>query len=75
MAQKYILQESEKPNHWICTDQENQIVCVFEDHKFNDTQKITTLNDFDPAKYKDLARFMREMGDWLSKNHYEKLFS
>jgi hypothetical protein len=71
---RYILQPSEKPNHWVCTDQENKIVCVFEDHKFNETQKTEMLEDFNPDNFMKLARYMREMGDWLRDNHHEKIF-
>jgi hypothetical protein len=74
MPERYILQPSEKLNHWVCTDQENKIVCVFENHKFNETQKVTTLEDFNPDNFMKLARYMREMGDWLRDNHYEKIF-
>lgn len=71
---RYKLQPSETPNKWVCTDTENLIVCVWEDKKFNDTQKMTTLKDFDPANFMKVARFMREMGDYLRKNHYSKIF-
>ena len=71
---RFILQPSSKPNHWACTDMENKIVCGFEEHKFNDTQKFTTLEDFDSSKFMQLAKIAREMGDWLRDNHYEKIF-
>ena len=74
MSERYILQPSEKPNHWVCTDTENLIVCTFENKKFNDTQKITTLGNFNPANFMNLAKYAGEMGDWLRKNHYEKIF-
>jgi hypothetical protein len=71
---RFILQESEKPNHWVCTDQINRIVCVFECHKYNNTQKFTLLEDFNENNYMELARFAREMGEWLRLNHYDKVF-
>ena len=71
---QYILQQSEKPNHWVCTDTENGIVCIFENHKFNDTQSMMPLDDFPKEKYFQLAAIMGEMGDWLRKNHYDKMF-
>ena len=69
------LQPSElQQNSWVCTDTENLIICTFENHKFNNTQKFTMLEDFDPDNYMAVARIMREFGDWLSENHYEKIF-
>ena len=73
MNRRYILQPSEKLNHWVCTDTENLIVCTFENKKFNDTQKMTTLENFNPDNFMKQAKYMREMGDWLYKNHKEKL--
>ena len=72
--QRYILQNSEKENYFVCTDTENLIVCTFENHNFNDNQRFTTLENFDPNNFMQLAKFAREMGDWLRANHYEKIF-
>ncbi len=73
--ERFILQPSElKPGAWVCTDTENMIVCTFENHKFNDTQKMNMLEDFNPDNYMKLARIMRELGDWLNENHPEKVF-
>lgn len=71
---RFILQPGENPGYWVCTDQVNKFVCVFEDHKFNGTQKTTLLEDFDPKNYMKLAQITREMGDYLRENHYEKIF-
>lgn len=71
---RFIIQKSKKPNHWVCTDQTNLIVCVFENHKYNDTQQFELLEEFDTANAQELATYAREMGDWLRENHYEKVF-
>lgn len=71
---RFLLQKSEKPNYWVCTDTENLIVCVFKNKNFNGDQNFTLLEDFDPEKYMLLAQLAREMGDWLKENHYEKIF-
>lgn len=72
---RFILQKSElKPNHWVCTDTKNFIVCIFENHNFNDNQEFKQLEDFNPANFMLLARFVREMSDWLRENKYEILF-
>lgn len=72
--ERYVLQQSQtQPNSWVCTDAENGIVCVFEDKKFNETQQVSFLNDMRPDALL-IARLMREMADWLRKNHYKKIF-
>lgn len=65
---RFILQDSEKPNNYILTDTENQIVCTFEKYKFNETQKFTFLEnkEFPVSK---LATIMREFGDFLNENY------
>jgi hypothetical protein len=71
--ERFIIQQSENAGKYVCTDQKNQIVCVFEAHKFNDTQKFSLLENkgFSPI---ELAKAAREMGDWLRENHYNKIF-
>lgn len=72
----FILQKSEIiPNWWFCTDKINGIVIKFNHKMFNTTQKVTTLEDFDNDKISvtDIARILREMADWLVKNHPEKI--
>lgn len=70
---RYLLQTSDTPGSYVCTDTENKIVCVFEDGKFNETQQFTTLEDFDPKKFMLMARFCREIGEWLLDNHKDKV--
>ena len=71
---RFIVQPGENPGTWVCTDQANKVVCIFEDHKFNDSQNFTMLEDFDPKNYMKLAQIAREMADYLRENHYEKVF-
>lgn len=72
---RFVLQNSQlKPNHSVCTDTENLIVCTFENHKFNDTQEFKQLEDFNPDNYMQLAKIVREMADWLRENHYDIVF-
>jgi hypothetical protein len=68
-----VLQASkDRANYWVCTDSENGLVCLFEHKKFNDTQEFTFLDDFNPDP-STVAKVAREMGDWLSQNHYDKV--
>lgn len=72
---KYIIQNSStRPNGWVLTDTENGIVVTFDDGKFNDTQKVTPLEDVNhtPA---ELAHIMRELGEWAVRHHGSKCFN
>ena len=71
---RYHLTQSDRPAHWVCTDTENLIVCVFKAHDFNASQQVTTLEDFNPDHFMIMASLMRKMGDWLNKNHSDKIF-
>jgi len=71
---RYLLQPSEKSGYLVCTDQENLIVCTFQEHHFNSNQKFSTLEGFPPGDVMKLARLGREMGEWLAANHYDKAF-
>lgn len=72
---KYILQKSTaKPNGWVLTDTEHGIVVTFEEGRFNDTQKVTVLEDVSKPSPTDLARIMGELSDWVLKHHPDKLF-
>ncbi|WP_455094308.1 DNA breaking-rejoining protein [Prevotella histicola] len=72
---KYIMQKSStRPNGWVLTDKENGIVVTFEDGKFNDTQKVTPLEDVHHTP-EELARIMRELGGWVVRHHGSRCFS
>lgn len=75
---RFLLQHSQAhPDGWVCTDKAHNIVCRFEEHKFNETQQFTLLDsDTFNSKAEALAyaTYLREMGDWLKENHYEKIF-
>lgn len=72
---KYLLQlSSTRPNGWVLTDTENGIVLTFEDGRFNETQKVTVLDDVPNPSPADLARIMSEMGDWVTRHHGSKCF-
>lgn len=71
---KYILQKSTHPNSWVLTDTENGVVIVFEDGRFNETQKVTMLEDAPKLSPTDLAQIMRKLGEWGARHHGSKLF-
>lgn len=72
---KYIMQKSStKPNGFVLTDTEHGIVVTFEEGRFNDTQKVTVLEDVSKPSPIEFARIMGEMADWALKHHPDKLF-
>lgn len=70
---KYMIQQSTHPNKWVLTDTENGVVITFEQGKFNDTQKITMLENTNKAA-EELAAILKEMGEWAVEHHADKLF-
>lgn len=71
---KYIIQQSTHPNKWVLTDTTNKIVVTFEDGAFNNTQKVTML-DNTHLTANELAKAMRELGEWVVRHHGSKCFS
>ena len=71
---KYILQKSTQPIKWVLSDTTNKIVVTFEDGKFNETQKVTMLDDT-RLTANELAKVMREMGEWAVRHHGSKCFN
>lgn len=71
--ERFILQRSETvENRLVCTDTENQIVCTFDFGRYNETQKFTFLDEEEIKcmNASDIARIMREFGDFLAARHY-----
>ena len=69
---KYKLtKSSERPGWWVLADTVNNIVIQFEEHLYNDTQKVSVLDDTEITEHtaNDLARIMREMGDYVARHH------
>ena len=70
---KYTIKESKEPGWWVVTDTENLVVLKFQEHKFNETQEVTILEDSNLSALQ-LSRIMRELGDWVAQNHIDKVF-
>lgn len=71
---RFLLQPSRKPGFWVATDTAHNIVITFQEHRFNDTQKITLLDGDTFANATEATRvatYLRELADWLRANHYE----
>ena len=67
------MQESSTPGWWVLTDTECKVVIRFEVHKFNDTQQVTMLEECSLSA-QQIARVLREMGDWAVRHHSDKVF-
>lgn len=72
MEKRFDFRYSDKKNRCLLIDLDNYIEVEFIPGKFNQTQTVTVLDDSRPDALK-LARIMREMADWLVKNHSEFL--
>ena len=75
MAKRYILQQSrDLPNWWVLTDTIEGVVIRFAEHQFNETQRISILDEshlqHDPDAANKIAHILQEMGDWMYRCHY-----
>lgn len=67
-------QSQDLPGWWVLTDIDNLIVIKFKEHEFNETQRITVLeesifvNRTDCAN--ELAHIASEMGDYMLTHYY-----
>lgn len=57
---------------WVLTDTENGVVLKFEQHKFNETQEVTILEDkeMSPNIAQNLASILQDFGQWMWENAY-----
>jgi transcriptional regulator with XRE-family HTH domain len=67
---RFLLQKSEKENFWILTDTKNQIVCKFENKKFNQTQEFF-YSGSKKFEVSQITKIMREFGEFLFENYPE----
>ena len=71
---KYVIQKSiTRPNGWVLTDKEHEIVVTFDDGEFNDTQKVTLLNNVHYTA-NEIAHIMQELGEWAVRHCGSKCF-
>ena len=71
---KFIIQKSStQPNGWVLTDTVNKVVITFEDGLFNESQKVTLLED-SSATAENLAHIVGAMREWVARHHGSKCF-
>lgn len=65
---------SDSPGWYILTDTENLVVVKFRQHQFNETQRVSILDESrllaDPDCCNKLAHIMSEMGDYMFTRWY-----
>ncbi len=67
---RFILEKSANlEDGYVLTDVENKVVITFIEHQFNESQKVTVLEDT-TLSTNELAVIMREMGDFMVEQHY-----
>lgn len=74
-AERFSIQRAEKPGFWECLDKEHGIKITFKEHNFNGSQEVTILGGDTFASMEEamgVAKALREMTDWLSREHYKK---
>ena len=74
MGQYIIQKSSTQPKGWVLTDTENHVVIKFQDGQFNDSQKVTLLEEC-TVTVDELAHVVGAMGEWAARHHGSKCFS
>lgn len=75
MNKRFKLEKSQEfPDWWVLTDTENLIVCKFKEHEYNETQRVSVIEDSkfanNPNCANELAHIMSEMGDYMFSHWY-----
>ena len=75
MAKERFTLTSGKDLMWTVTDNESGIAVEFREGLFNESQEVKVLVDFVPFDASEMARIMREIGDWIAEKHVEVALS
>lgn len=74
MSRFKLEKSTQQQGWWVLTDTVNLIVIRFQEHRFNETQKVSILKEsifYDkPDSANALAHIMSEMGDYMYKHWY-----
>lgn len=74
MSRFKLEKSKEKQGWWVLTDTANLVVIQFKEHEYNETQKVSPIEDSlimnspDPAA--ELAKILREMGEYMYTHWY-----
>lgn len=74
MSRFKLEKSKERQGWWVLTDTANLVVIQFKEHEYNETQKVSPIEDSlimsspDPAA--ELARILREMGEYMFAHWY-----
>lgn len=75
MAKERFTLASGKDLMWTVKDNESGIAIEFREGLFNESQEVKLPSDFVPTDEPEMARIMREIGDWMAANHSEVAIS
>lgn len=71
MAKERFELTSGKDLMWTVTDNESGIAIDFREGLFNESQEVKLPEGFTCGDASNMARIMREIGDWMAENHVE----
>lgn len=72
--ERFTLKPARKRDFWVATDNDNGISITFREHDFNNSQEVNlTRGDTSMSvdKATKIATYLREIADWLRKEHYD----
>lgn len=69
----YLLQKNKDGTGWVATDTVHNIVVMWQHKKFNDTQRVVDIEKLDAPTMLQVPTILRNMSDWLVKNHPDKI--
>lgn len=64
----------EKSGWYLVSDTKWMMELEFQVHKFNETQKVMTMGQLAGRSVMDIARAMREMGEYMAAYHQDIAF-
>ena len=75
MMNRFKLEKSQDmPEWWVLTDTENLVVVKFKEHEYNESQKITFIDDdqstIEKLGAQGIANVLREIGDYMYTHWY-----
>ena len=72
--ERFTLKPARKRDFWVATDNDNGISITFREHDFNNSQEVNLARgdtSMSVDKATKIATYLREIADWLRKEHYD----
>lgn len=75
MEKRFELKPSQETKGWyVLTDTKNLVVIKFKEHYYNETQKVSILDEQNFMNAQNIATVLREMGEYMFTNWYSIAF-